>query len=86
MKNSKNNPDTQENKNILSQLGQTSVEYIMLIVVVVAVSSSVFEKLEGFLISNPDSIKNKYLGGYASMFGGSNGSFQGQYRYFSVRR
>lgn len=73
-------------KNILNQIGQTSVEYILLIVVVVVVAQSVFGKLEGFLISNPDSIKNKYLGGYANMFGGSNASFQGQYKRFTVRR
>lgn len=73
-------------KNILNQLGQTSVEYILLIVVVVVVAQSVFGKLEGFLISNPDSVKNKYLGGYSSMFGGQNGSFQGQYKRFTIRR
>lgn len=73
-------------KNLLSQMGQTSVEYIMLIVVIVVVATSVFEKLEGFLISNPDSLKNKYLGGYSNMFSGSNGSFQGQYKRFSIRR
>tara|TARA_B100001971_G_scaffold111365_1_gene102445 strand:- start:77357 stop:77629 length:273 start_codon:yes stop_codon:yes gene_type:complete len=73
-------------KPLLNQIGQTSVEYILLIVVIVVVASSVFEKLEGFLISNPDSLKNKYLGGYSSMFSGSNGSFQGEYKYFSIRK
>lgn len=75
-----------EKKLTLNQLGQTSVEYILMIVVVVVVASSVFEKLEGYLISNPDSLKNRYLGGYSNMFSGSNGSFQGQYKFFSIRK
>jgi hypothetical protein len=68
------------------EAGQTSVEYILLIVVVVTVATSLFSSLEGYLITNPNSLKNRYLGGYKNMFSGSNGSFQGQYKRFTVRR
>lgn len=73
-------------KKSLKETGQTSVEYILLIVVVVAIATSLFNQLEGYLISNPDSLKNQYLGGYSQMFSGSNGSFQGEYKRFTVRR
>jgi len=75
-----------EKKSFLGQAGQTSVEYILLIVVVITVGTSVFEKLEERLFSGPNSFKNQYLGGYANMFSGSNGSFQGAYKRFVVRR
>lgn len=70
----------------MNQAGQTSVEYILMLVVVIFVAGSVFEKLEGFLISDPDSLKNTYLGEYGDMFSGQNGSFQGQYKYFTIKR
>lgn len=73
-------------KESLKEAGQTSVEYILLIVVVVAIATSLFNQLEGYLISNPDSLKNQYLGGYSQMFSGSNGGFQGEYKRFTVRR
>lgn len=73
-------------KKFLKDTGQTSVEYILLIVVIVAIASSLFTQLEGYLITNPDSLKNRYLGGYSQMFSGANGSFQGQYKRFTVRR
>jgi Flp pilus assembly pilin Flp len=67
-----------------SQKGQTSVEYILMIVVVSILSMSVFKKLEGYLISNPDSFKNTYLGKYKNMFEG--GSTNLQYKQFTLRR
>ena len=51
-------------KLIHNEKGQTSVEYILMILVVVTVATSVFEKLEGYLITGPNSIKNQYLGTY----------------------
>lgn len=62
------------------------MEYILLIVVVIAVASSIFKQFEGILISNPDSLKNTYLGSYSNMFSGSNGSFQGRYKRFTLKR
>ena len=68
------------------QKGQTSVEYILLLVVVIAVGSALFKKVEGYLISDPDSLRNTYLGEYQDMFSGQNGSFQGQYKRFTIKR
>jgi hypothetical protein len=68
----------------LGQAGQTSVEYILLISVVFFVSQAVFKKLEGYLLTNPDSFKNEYLGAYKNMFNG--GRVNSQYKWFTVRR
>lgn len=71
-------------KKFLGQKGQTSVEYILMIVVVAIVATSVFKKLEGYLISNPDSFKNRYLGNYKDMFSG--GSANLSYKQFTLKR
>lgn len=73
-------------KFLKSEKGQTTVEYVLMIAVIAVVMTNLFKKLEGYLITNPDSFKNQYLGGYKNMFGGDNGSFQGQYKWFTIRR
>lgn len=71
-------------KKFLTQKGQTSVEYILMIVCMVVVATSVFKKLEGYLISNPDSFRNKYLGQYKNMFQG--GHVNTSYKSFTLKR
>ncbi|MBT4793295.1 MAG: hypothetical protein HON90_17120 [Halobacteriovoraceae bacterium] len=71
---------------VSNQKGQTLVEYILLITVVVTVTVSLFHKLDEYLISNPDSFQNQYINSYRSTFQGQNGGFSGQYQYFTVRR
>ena len=73
-------------RKLLGQSGQTSVEYILMIVVVIFVSTSVFKKIEEYVVSNPDSFINGYLNAYRQGFGGGNGGFTGAYKYFTVRR
>lgn len=69
---------------IKGQKGQTSVEYIFMLVVVVTVSVSVFNKIEKELISDPDSWMNSYLKSFKTTFRGKNGSFSGSYKYFTI--
>lgn len=71
---------------VKNENGQTSMEYILMIVVIVAVASSLFSKIEGYLISNPDSFKNQYLGEYKDMFGGAGNGYDGQYKHFTIKR
>lgn len=71
-------------KKFLSQKGQTSVEYILMIVTVTVVATSIFKQLEGHLISNPNSFKNRYLGQYKNMFEAGNVNLQ--YKYFTLKR
>jgi hypothetical protein len=65
------------------QRGQTSVEYILLVSVMIFMSVTFFKKVEEHLLTNPDSMINRYLGAYrGSMGGGINAS----YKTFSIRR
>ena len=66
--------------------GQTTVEYILLLVVVVTVMSSVFKQLEGYMVDGPDSLQGKFLQSFNSGAQGGNSEFSGQYKYFVIRR
>lgn len=68
----------EENK----EKGQTMVEYIMLIAVVTIVLLGIFRNLEAYMVSNPDSFLNRYLGGFSATFSQGNGS----YKFFTIRR
>lgn len=70
----------------LGQSGQTAVEYILMIVVIIFVATGVFKKIEEYLITNPDSMINLYLSSYKTAFGGAEGGFTGAYRFFNIRR
>jgi hypothetical protein len=71
---------------LIGEKGQTMVEYTLMLVVIVSIMFSVFDKLEDYLINNPDSMQKKYLNQFQSTFAGQNGSFEGQYRYFRIPR
>lgn len=68
----------------LTDCGQTMVEYTLLVVVVVSVMTSLFVKLEDSLINNPNSIQNRYLGQFSSVFGGQAQGGEASYRYFRI--
>ena len=67
-----------------NQKGQTMVEYVLLVAVVVAITLSLFGQLEDYLINNPDRLQNKYLRGYERVFNGN--GVKGRYKFFSVFR
>ena len=50
------------------QRGQTMVEYVLILAVVVAIAIGIFQRLNEFLISNPDSFQNQYLNGFRQIF------------------
>lgn len=64
-----------------NQKGQTSVEYILLVGVMIVVSITFFKKVREYLLTNPDSVINTYLGGYESSFNSGNG-----YKRFRLNR
>lgn len=41
--------------------GQTSIEYILMIVVMVSIMTGMFKQLEGYMVSNPDSMFNNII-------------------------
>ena len=68
----------------LGQAGQTMVEYILLLAVVMVISISIFKNLEEFLLSGPNSLTKSYLGEFSSMFEG--GNYNGQYKRFTIKK
>lgn len=68
------------------QKGQTMVEYILLLAVVISITVSLFRKLNDYLLNDPNSINNQYLNSYRSVFQGGNAGFRGQYKSFTIRR
>lgn len=61
--------------------GQTSVEYILLVAVMIFMSITFFNKVREFMLTNPDSIINRYLSGFDSSFGNGRG-----YKRFRLNR
>ena len=53
--------------------GQTSVEYILLVGVMIVISITFFTKVREYMLTNPDSIINRYLSGFESSFGNGRG-------------
>jgi len=72
-------------KEYLKDKGQTSVEYILLISVIAIIATSLFKNIDAYLVSNPDSVINEYLGALSTTFGNS-GNGQFQYKRFVLRR
>lgn len=46
---------------LLNSRGQTSVEYILMIVVMVSIMTGLFKQLEGYMVTNPDSMFNNII-------------------------
>ena len=71
----------------MNNKGQSSVEYIMLLVVMVTIALAAFGKIRAFMVENPDSFLNSYIKSYEQVFGGS--STQGStfnYKRFPIHR
>lgn len=71
----------------LKQSGQTMVEYVLLLAVVVSIAFTIFRRIDEYLVSNPDSFQNKYLRGFASVLGNSaDTNIRGRYKRFRIPR
>jgi Flp pilus assembly pilin Flp len=71
---------------IKNQKGQTAVEYMLLIMVIIFVMMTVFKKLEQYIISNPDSLQANFIKNFENGVSGYNGDFKGKYQRFIIRR
>lgn len=49
------------NRLLKNSSGQASIEYILMIVVMVSIMTGMFKKLEGYMITNPDSVFNNII-------------------------
>ncbi|MBA2403251.1 MAG: hypothetical protein H0V66_00645 [Bdellovibrionales bacterium] len=52
----------------LTQKGQTSVEYLLMVAMSITLGVKCFEKFEGYLLTNPDSYINMQMKIYKEMF------------------
>lgn len=69
------------------QSGQVVVEYALLLFVSMTMAVSLYHALNDYLIDNPDSLLNNYLGEFRQVFGGpGNSGLSSQYKYFSIRK
>lgn len=64
-----------------SQTGQAAVEYILMLVAVSFIMMSVFGKLKGYMVDNPDSLLNNFTKAYQGP-----GFLDGNYKRFSLKR
>lgn len=66
-----------------SQLGQTSVEYLLLIVVGVSIGLTFMKKMDEYLVKNPDGIIGKPLKDFKNSL---NSDVSGRYKSFPLRK
>lgn len=72
-----------------NEKGQTSVEYILLLAVMIPLCITFFTKVTDFVVDNPDSLVNRYLGGFSNVFGSPDGGtsgVSGEYKRFRLPR
>ena len=55
-------------RKFLTQRGQTSVEYMLMLIVAVSLGLTFFKNFQKFLLTNPDSYINIHMTFYKSMF------------------
>lgn len=79
---------SQYNLTVKNQAGQTSVEYILLVSVMIMLSFTFFKKVNEYVLTNPDSLINKYLSQSQRFFGSENsgGGIDGNYKRFTLPR
>lgn len=69
------------NKKLLSEKGQTSVEYLLLIVVAVSFGLLFAKKMDQYLIKNPNGLIAKPINGFKNKL---NSDTSGRYRYYPI--
>lgn len=69
-------------KGFLGQKGQTSVEYMLILVVSITIGIAFKEKMEDFMLKNPNSFISKQLNSLAN---GLQQDSSGRYGRFSLR-
>lgn len=68
---------------IQNEDGQTMVEYILLLLVVVSILVGVMRNIEEYLVTNPNSMMNTYLGQFQTVFDGDSNL---KYKRFRIPR
>lgn len=66
----------------LRDKGQTTVEYMLLLVVAISIGMAFKKKMEEFILTNPNSLISKSLNQLQARFEADS---SGRYQYFSIR-
>jgi uncharacterized protein (UPF0333 family) len=70
----------------MNEKGQASLEYILLVAVMITLAISFFGKVNEYVIDNPDSLLNSYLGGFQNVLGSSGNGVNANYKRFNLPR
>lgn len=68
-------------RRISAQAGQTMIEYILLLSVILGIAYGAFKKIEDYMVNNPDSFVSGYLGDFGTIF-----NAEGRYKRFRIPR
>lgn len=66
---------------VKSQIGQTAVEYLLLMVVAVSLGLTFFKKMNEYLIENPDGLIARPLNSFKQRL---NSDTEGRYKYYPI--
>lgn len=69
-------------KRFLSKKGQTSIEYMLILVVAISIGMAFKAKMEDFMLKNPNSFVSKQL---SALQGNLSQDTSGRYTRFSLR-
>jgi hypothetical protein len=72
-------------KVLKKSFGQTTIEYLLMIVVVIGMGLTFFRQMDKYILQNPNGLIGKPLNSYKKMFQGS-GNPSDAYRRFYVRK
>lgn len=70
----------------MAQKGQTSVEYIFMMVVAIAIGTAAFKQLKKHLIEKPDGFLNQYVKTFEGSFNHDHSGLSLAYKRFSIKR
>lgn len=66
--------------------GQTSVEYSLLLAVMMVVGLAFFRQLNDYLVANPNSLVGRVQSSFEELVGSDNNGVSLQYKRFTIRR
>lgn len=71
----------------MNNKGQTTVEYSLLLVAMIAIGVAFFNQLNDYLVANPDSLIGKIQTSFEELVGSNNnGDDRLKYTVFTIRR
>lgn len=70
----------------MNNKGQTTVEYTLILAVMIAVGVAFFRQLNDYLVANPNSLVGRVQTSFEELVGSDNNGVSLQYKRFTIRR